>query len=144
MAEEQGKSSSGFKIEDRRRFDMQGNERQVAGTLEKEAEVSAASPAGAKMEKNNGLKAAPQEEKPLPPINFSSFVISLATQALMQLGQVKPPAGVDINVDRAAAKQTIDLLSMLEEKTKGNLDEEEVRLLSEVLHNLRLSFVKAV
>jgi len=144
MAEEQGKSSSGFKIEDRRRFDMQGNERQVAGTLEKEAEVSAGSPAGGKMEKNNGLKAAPQEEKPLPPINFSSFVISLATQALMQLGQVKPPAGVDINVDRAAAKQTIDLLSMLEEKTKGNLDEEEVRLLSEVLHNLRLSFVKAV
>jgi hypothetical protein len=74
-------------------------------------------------------------------ITFGTFIASLATQALMQLGQVPAPKGVDLPKDRGAAKQTIDLLSMLKDKTKGNLSAEEDRMLDELLHNLRLHFV---
>ena len=75
-------------------------------------------------------------------INFSSFVISLATQALMQLGEIQPPDGMPIATDRDGARQTIDILSVIEYKTKGNLTEEEGKLMEEILHNLRLTYVK--
>jgi hypothetical protein len=77
-----------------------------------------------------------------PDINFSTFVISMATQASMQMGLIAPPPGVPLSIDLASAKQTIDILGMLEEKTKGNLNDEERRLLANVLHELRLGFVQ--
>jgi hypothetical protein len=77
-----------------------------------------------------------------PEINFMSFVVSLATQALMQMGQMSPPPGVDLKKDKNAARQTIEILAMLDAKTKGNLNKEESELLEELLHNLRLSFLK--
>jgi hypothetical protein len=61
----------------------------------------------------------------------------------MQLGEIKPPDGVHIPIDIDAAKRTIEVLAMLQDKTKGNLSEEERGLLEEVLHTLRISFVKA-
>jgi hypothetical protein len=61
----------------------------------------------------------------------------------MQLGLIPPPDGVPVKPDALAAKQSIDILAMLEEKTKGNLNEEESRLIKEALYSLRLSFVKA-
>ena len=75
-------------------------------------------------------------------INFSSFIVSLATQALMQLGQMSAPVGVDVPVDPKAAKQTIDIIEMIYKKTLGNLDSQEKGLIEEVLHNLRVSFIK--
>lgn len=74
-------------------------------------------------------------------LSFSSFVVSLATQALMMLGEIKPPEGMPIRVDKQAAKNTIDVLSLIEAKTKGNLDPDEERLLREVLHNVRMVFL---
>lgn len=76
-------------------------------------------------------------------INFSSFVMSFATQALMQLGVIPPPDGVSVPKDPQAAKQTIDILAMFEEKTKGNLDEGEAKLIKEALHSLRMSYLQA-
>jgi hypothetical protein len=76
-------------------------------------------------------------------INFSSFVISLATQALMQLGEMRPPPGINVPLDRESARRTIDILGMLQHKTQSNLTQEEAKLLEEVLHNLRLSYVRA-
>jgi hypothetical protein len=58
-----------------------------------------------------------------PPIRFSTFVISLASSGLAHLGQGGGPT------DPALAKQTLDLLQVLADKTRGNLDEEEARLL---------------
>ena len=141
------------KIVDRRRFDLEGEEKNGAAgdgsddatvsspNREERAHVAAGKPSEADQTRAEPVGSSYQSEG--PEVNFSSFMISLATQALMQLGQIKPPPGVDMPVDRASAKQTIDILSMLEKKTKGNLDEEEARLVEEILHNLRLSYVKS-
>ncbi|MCB0311561.1 MAG: DUF1844 domain-containing protein, partial [Bdellovibrionales bacterium] len=76
-------------------------------------------------------------------INFSSFVMSLATQALMQMGQLESPPGVEVPVDLAGAQQTIDILAMMQQKTNGNLDQSEEHLMEEVLHSLRMAYVRS-
>lgn len=87
--------------------------------------------------------AAPvEEEEDDGDINFSSFVVSLATQASIQLGLLKPPPGMDASVDLEAAKQTIDILGLLERKTRGNLNDQEKNLLVNVLHELRIGYVQ--
>lgn len=79
---------------------------------------------------------------PLPPASFSVLVTSLATQALMALGQVPDPSGKIVRqLDQA--RQLIDLLGILEEKTKGNLTRDEAAMLEGVLHELRMAFVAA-
>jgi hypothetical protein len=76
-----------------------------------------------------------------PSIDFNTFVLSLSTSALMHLGTL--PGSEDTTVNLAHAKQSIDCIALLEEKTKGNLTGEEERLISEVLYDLRLRFVAA-
>ncbi len=76
------------------------------------------------------------------PVDFPNFVLSLATQALVMLGEVPHPETQRVSVSLPAAKQTIDILSMLEEKTKGNLSKEELGLLTDVLANLQLIYVQ--
>lgn len=70
-------------------------------------------------------------------IDFSTFVISLGSNAAMQLDRTN--AGFDL----ALAKQTIDILAMLEQKTAGNLTAEEDELLRNVLHQSRLAWREA-
>lgn len=156
-------NEKGFVVKDRRRFDSSGNERSE-DTSKAESEPTAAASSGSP-------KKAPQENKPKEhaaggkdgaeqasgqtfqaspqtdeagELNFASFIMSLATQALMQLGEIKPPPGMELEVDKAAARQTIDIIAMLQNKTKGNLDKDESHLIEQILHNLRLSYVKAV
>jgi hypothetical protein len=85
------------------------------------------------------------EEAPqaLPPLDFSTFVLSLASTAMVHLGQLPRPEGEAVQRDLPAAKQAIDMLTMLEEKTRGNLDESEQKLLRSVLYDLRVAFVDA-
>ena len=90
-----------------------------------------------------GFEMKEEQAPPMQELNFSSFVVSLATQALMQLGEMPVPEGVNIPKDKDAAKQTIDILSILSHKTTGNLDDSEAKLMEEILHNLRMAFVKA-
>jgi len=71
-----------------------------------------------------------------PAVSFSSFVVSLATSAMTHLGE--GPGG---QVDLPLARQTIDLLGVLQEKTQGNLDDEERQLLETVLHETRTKFL---
>jgi Domain of unknown function (DUF1844) len=75
-------------------------------------------------------------------INFASFLISLGTQAFMHLGDIPNPTTQQREKDLPAAKQMIDLLGMLQEKTKGNLDADEERLLQQLLLDLRLRYVR--
>jgi hypothetical protein len=75
-------------------------------------------------------------------VSFMSFLMSLATQALVQIGEMEPPEGMDIPVDVEAGRQTIEILSMLQRKTRGNLSNDEARFLEEVLHSLRMSYVR--
>jgi hypothetical protein len=85
------------------------------------------------------------EEAPqaLPPLDFSTFVLSLASTAMVHLGQLPGPEGEEVHRDLPAAKQAIDMINMLEEKTRGNLDESEEKLLRTVLYDLRVAYVDA-
>lgn len=78
----------------------------------------------------------------LPGINFSTFVLSLNSSALVHLGVLAAPGTSATEKDLTLAKQTIDILGMLEEKTAGNLTEDEKNFLSNMLHDLRLMYVK--
>ena len=83
-------------------------------------------------------EGAPAE---LPGIDFATFILSLAHSALVHMGDAPDPSGASpLNVE--LARQTIDLLSMLEEKTRGNLSGQEERLLSQWLYDLRVRFVE--
>ena len=78
----------------------------------------------------------------LPPVTFSSFVITLAHTALVHLGDVADPGTGRKVVDLAVAQHSIDAIAMLEEKSKGNLDEGESKLIEGVLHELRTKYVE--
>jgi len=82
-------------------------------------------------------------EKSLPQIDFSTFILSLSTSALYHLGLVDDPeTGKRGAPDLPMASQTIDTLAVLQEKTRGNLDPEEERLLESLLYELRMRFVE--
>ena len=81
---------------------------------------------------------------PDPNINFASFVLSLAATAAVHFGDRLEPGAVEAGpVDLEAAGQMIDILALLEEKTKGNLTPDEEQLLDAILYELRLRFVEA-
>lgn len=82
------------------------------------------------------------EDVALPSIDFSTFVLSLSHSALMHLGEAPDPETGKTDASLPLAKQTIDLIGMLEEKTKGNLTGEEERLIGQILFDLRMRFVE--
>jgi hypothetical protein len=80
---------------------------------------------------------------PPPSIDFHTFVLSLGSSALMHLGELERPGAGGASKDLPMAKHTIDILAMLQEKTRGNLTIEEQKLLESLLFDLRLRFVEA-
>jgi hypothetical protein len=78
----------------------------------------------------------------MPEINFSTFVMSLNASTLVHLGLTPDPLTGERATNLPLAKQTIDILAMLEEKTRGNLTDDEGRLLTHVLYELRVMYVK--
>ncbi len=85
--------------------------------------------------------AKPDQPDPNVPIDFATFVLSLSSSAAYHLGLVPHPEDQTTCNNLPMAKQTIDILGILQEKTKGNLTGEEERLLGEVIYNLRIAFV---
>src|SRR5215467_7461214 len=138
MPEQDKAEVKGFTVQDRRRFSPETGE-----AREEAAE------AGATQESQATEQPASSDEKvtqqgPLPEINFSTFVISLSTQALMHLGEVANPLSGKVETDIPVAKQMIDILGMLREKTRGNLNAGEERLMEDILFDLRMKYVEAV
>ena len=89
----------------------------------------------------SGTDEAPQA---LPPLDFATLVLSMASTAMVQLGRVPDPEGGQAGPpDLDAAKQAIEILGILEEKTRGNLDESEEKLLKSLLYDLRVAYVDA-
>ncbi|MDG1483528.1 MAG: DUF1844 domain-containing protein [Myxococcota bacterium] len=78
-----------------------------------------------------------------PPVNFSQFIVSLASSALVHLGEIAEPGSTEPKVDLTLARHTIDLITMLQAKTAGNLDSEESRLVEAVLGDLRTKLLTA-
>ena len=139
MASEEGKQEGrGFTVQDRRRFSPETGEARedVAEAPKERAESAEPSEAHA--------PASETHPDALPEINFSTFVISLSTQALMHLGEIANPVSGHVAADVPAAKQMIDLLGMIKEKTNGNLNANEDRLMQDILFDLRMKYVEAV
>lgn len=85
---------------------------------------------------------AGEEKCPMPELTFSTFIFSLNSSALVHLGVINEPSTNRSMKDLVLAKQTIDILGILEEKTRGNLTGDEEKLLKNILHDLRLMYVK--
>jgi hypothetical protein len=77
----------------------------------------------------------------LPHVDFTTFVLSLSHSALMHLGEAPLESG-ELELNLPLARQTIDLVGMLEEKTKGNLTGDEERLIAQILFDLRMRYVE--
>ena len=75
-------------------------------------------------------------------LTFSTFILSLSTSVLVSLGELPDPLKNEESLNLPLAKQTISLIEMLMEKTKGNLAEEEDRLISNILYDLRMKYVE--
>ncbi len=87
-------------------------------------------------------KASAEKNNTFPRMDFSTFVLSLSSSALTHLGEVPDPGTGQTQENLPMAKQTIDLLAMLEEKTRGNLTPEEARLLKDFLFEVRMKYVQ--
>ena len=130
-----------FVVKDRRIFaeenlDAEPKEEKETPSAEKEKEAKA---------DETSKEPAAETQEPLlqfPEINFATFVASLNASVLLHLGAIEDPSSGTKNKDLPMAKQTIDILSMLQEKTAGNLSEEEENLLKNILYDLRIMYVK--
>lgn len=98
------------------------------------------SPAPPETSSNPSLDEAYSEDQ-LPPASFEFLLSTLVTQSLMGLGQIPDPVTRKAEIHLGYARHQIDLLAMLQEKTRGNLSEEESLALDQSLHQLRMIFV---
>lgn len=89
------------------------------------------------------VRMADQPQVALDPVDFSTHVLSLASTALIALGKMPAPDGETQELDLETARHLIDVLGMLEVKTKGNLDEAEQKLLASLIYDLRVAYVDA-
>jgi Domain of unknown function (DUF1844) len=141
------------KVSDRRRFTTEGQTRDPSeidpsppGSAAADAATGAATSIPPESPQPQGAAEPATDElsrnRPLPPASFELLVFSLAIQAQMELGLGEPAEGHIPDLD--IARHTIDLLAILQQKTKGNLTLEEQRLLENTLTELRFRYVQAL
>ena len=141
---EEEKKEKGFVIKDRRLFDESGSVRKEDAEKkeEKMAEGKPEAAAESAPVPPEEPAAAATEDAALPEINFSGFIFSLSTTAMYHFGDFPDPVTKEAQRNLAAAKQTIDILTILKTKTAGNLDEDENQLLDDILYELRMRYIK--
>ena len=154
-----------FKVVDRRPFNPDGSPRELSPEEKQEAERVADSlklPATESAPKPAAPPSTPPEQKQEPPpsappraaahshagsdplddpTSFLSLIMSLASNAASSLGMMPHPVTGETGVDLKTAKHWIDVLGMLEQKTKGNLDEQEAQVVESLLADLRMQYV---
>jgi Domain of unknown function (DUF1844) len=133
MAED--KKGPGFVVKDKRLFAESGEARAPEEQTTPAAEETKSVPPEA-------AQSGKGKEPDYPPINFTNFVLSLSTSALFHFGDFPDPESGKTQKNLPAAKQTIDILDMLNEKAKGNLNENETNLIQGILYELKLRYVK--
>lgn len=135
------KEDKGFVVKDRRKISLEDEPREeTAAPGEEPVQADEAARGGEEEFGGGGPKTA--GGMPLPEVTFSTFVFSLSSSALVNLGEIPEPGTQAVQVDLPVAKQIIDTLGMLQEKTKGNLQPDEERLLRTVLYDLRMRYVQ--
>jgi len=135
------KEEKGFVVKDRRKFTESGESREGAAAEQEETAAGTKDQAEeVREEKKSGEPAA--EEAAFPEMNFSHFIFSLSTSALYHFGDFPDPVSKKAEKNLAAARQTIDIIAMLKEKTEGNLSPDEKDLIDSVLFELRMRYVR--
>ena len=134
MSEEQEKT---FKVTDRRQFTAEGDPK-----ARDSQEPPAQSPPPAESPPTVD-EAAPSESPPSTPepMDFASFLLSLGTSGMVQLGEIPDPMTGQKAENLEGARQTIDLLTLLKQKTEGNLSSDESHLFEQLLYELRMKFI---
>ncbi len=136
---------SKFKVIDRRRFDSEGNEKEILDISQnqtseaKENGTNSRVENQASSEKDRIVNEQKHYEEENLSVSFSTLVLSLAQQALIHLGEATGVPGAPIDLE--AARNTIDVLDVLKHKTKGNLTPEENELIQNITSTLKLKYV---
>jgi len=147
-----------FKVDDRRRFSPEGElkpEHRGADDQPASPQTGTAEPAGASEHKAASARSVGQSPEAAAgagapgydaaaaaEITFSTFIVGLSTQALLHLGEIPDPATGEHARDLTGAQQLIDILGMLQEKSRGNLEPGEQSLIQAILFDLRMKYVE--
>ncbi len=140
MAGDESNRERAFKVQDRRRFSDTGEAREDVEEHDEpapESQPESAQTAPPQADADNDKARS----KPKAEISFHTFIISLSTQALAHLGEIPDLVDKSVRVDLDAARQVIDILGLLWDKTRGNLDSAESSLLESALYDLRMKYV---
>ena len=121
----------GFEVKDRRRFSE-------TGEVRSDAPDAAPEPTPPRPEPDPAAEQSVLSE----PVTFSTFVLGLSTQALFLLGEIPNPETRVVERDLDGAKQVIDILGILREKTRNNLEPGEESMLDSILYDLRMRYVQ--
>ncbi len=137
---DESEQPKGFQVKDRRRFTETG---EVRDDTERDEPLDrAAEPARAEAaERPEAPQREALDQEPAE-ISLSTFLMSLSTQALMCLGEIPNPVTGKPEADLGAVRELIDIIALLQEKTRGNLDAAEARLFEKILFDLRMRFVE--
>jgi hypothetical protein len=142
-----------FKVEDRRRFSSEGELKaehradtpQSSHSTSTSTGHTAAPPPPPSSDTASGLTGVHQPAgftAPMGEMSFATFMVGLSTQALVHLGEMPDPQSGRAAEDLLAAEQVIDLIAMLQDKTRGNLDDGETQLVQSILFELRMKYVE--
>ena len=140
-----------FKVQDRRRFSSEGETK--ADSEESPERVDMPPPSGTAQSPKPEQATSPRASQtsgarssgataPAPELTFAAFVWSLSEQALAALGEIPDPATGQVSHDLIMAQQMIDIIIMLRDKTRGNLDQDEQTLVQEILSTLQMKYVE--
>jgi len=148
---EEQEDKRGFKVQDRRRFSAEGEAKEGGDAPSESSEPLEikSRPAAATAESASKPQAAasrpaasPHANEPPPELTFAAFLWSLSEQALAALGEIPDPMSGKVTHDLTLAQQMIDIIIMLRDKTRGNLDPHEQALLKEILSSLQMKYVE--
>jgi hypothetical protein len=152
MTAERDPEDKGFKVNDRRLFTPEAEAAPApavplpAATPPPDAAPASAAPPDAP-DLPPAHKGPPPGRRaagaPLPAIDFATFILSLTTSALYHFGELPHPDSGQTEANLPLAKQSIDIIAMLRDKTRGNLTDEEARLIDSLLYDLRIKYVQA-
>ena len=139
MAKDETIEGNSFVVRDKRQFTTDGELKTETEAETKQDATTDEVQTGAEAQKEEGQK---QEPVKLPEINFPSFILSLSSSALLHFGDIPDPISGTKARNLPMAKQTIDILGILKEKTHGNLSNDEEQLIDNLLHDLRIKYVE--
>jgi Domain of unknown function (DUF1844) len=149
---EEQEDKRGFKVQDRRRFSAEGETKEggddkpsesgEALDIKSKPAASASEPASKPQAAAEQPASSRHSSEPPPELTFAAFLWSLSEQALAALGEVPDPSSGQVSRDLIMAQQMIDIIAMLRDKTRGNLDAQEQAMLKEILSSLQMKYVE--